>query len=78
MVAALGLHAVVYVVGRVTRTTFEEIVIWLNVRSQIDHLTCLQLPDSIERYRIAVMVGTLKMTIQANLADIFVTFSRIG
>ena len=61
----------------VTRTLLEIIVVGLIVLCKVNYLTGIQLSDTVQDNLVAVMIGTLVMTAQANPAEVLAAFSSV-
>src|SRR6185369_14699739 len=72
------LHAVVLILGGISGTGLEEIVVGLDIGRHVDNFTGLQLTGSIQHDWMTMMICALEMTGESDIADIFATFCGVS
>jgi hypothetical protein len=72
------LHTCVSILGCVTGTSFEEIIVRLDVRREVNHFASRQLSNGIKNNRVSMMIGTFPVTGESHIADIFAAFGGIS
>jgi len=72
------LLAFVGILGAIPRTTFEEIIIGLDIGCEINDFASRQLLDCIKHDRMTMMIGAFPVTGESDVADIFAAFGSVS